>query len=143
MKLKLTLLAALVFCGTTVSAQETDEHHTHKAQRQQLTLSNGELWDADEHTFGSVQEMKQLVELHKKSGNSGDCAALQNSLQVELKDLIRGCTMTGPAHEQLHVWIQSLAPTIEELGKEGSKECRPEALKRIETAIESFRTHFH
>ena len=40
-------------------------------------------------------------------------AALAEELQKQLDSLIAGCTMQGPAHDALHVYLTALIPQVD------------------------------
>lgn len=52
----------------------------------------------------------------------GDPQTLGKRLQADLEKLVQGCTMTGEAHNQLHVFLTAYIPAVEKAFKSGSDE---------------------
>lgn len=140
-------LAALVALSLlpTVPATAAEEHRHHEAAAPQLSLNNGQKWTADKHTMDSVAEMSSLVEKAKAPPAQASVESLNTlgrQLQEKLQSLIRGCTMTGGAHDQLHTWISLLAPQIEVLMTSQNIEEQQAGLEKISTLLTSFNQHF-
>lgn len=77
-------------------------------------LDDGKKWQMDDHTRASIKRMNELVT------NAGDDhPALAAALEAELEVLIKGCTMKGPSHQQLHVFIAALFGRFAALKKGG------------------------
>lgn len=93
-----------------VSAQSTSERPT------VLQLNNGATWEADEHTIASVRRMQDLL-LHHPSWTVEDALLLANGLRSEIGTLIKGCTMTGRAHDQLHLYLKKLTQSVNALSE--------------------------
>ncbi len=105
---------------------ETNSHADHQSSETQavgMTLNNGEKWPMDEHTRNSFSEMEEVffnadhVALEGKG-----LKQLGSDLQADLDGLIKGCTMTGEAHNQLHVYLTGYIPAVQELSKTGNLE---------------------
>ncbi len=95
-------------------------------------LDDGKKWQMDEHTRASVGRVDGLV-----AGAGDDLGALADALDAEIQVLIKGCTMTGPAHDQLHVWLMALIPRIEGLRKGG------DAAKATLAEMKTLSTRYH
>jgi hypothetical protein len=78
-----------------------------------LALDRGKRWPADEHTR---QSMRSMLDATRRGAEKRDAAATK-ALGVELGALLdrlfAGCTMQGPAHAALHVYLTALMPRVE------------------------------
>ncbi len=99
-------------------ATNTEEHghakHQHSASKLALALNNGSKWEMDEHTRTMSKQMKHTF-LSAEHSNLESLNKLGKKLQSQLDVLIRGCTMTGEAHDQLHVFLSTHMPAIHAL----------------------------
>ncbi len=101
----LTLLAA---CGAEEAAEEPAAIAT-------LTLNEGAKWQMDGHTRGSFARMQDWFAAAGKPASLADYQALGRTLTEELQILIGGCTMVGPDHDQLHVFLTEFMPRVNKL----------------------------
>ena len=84
----------------------------------ELDLSSWQKWEVDNHTRQSAKTMSDLLNQTGPFASPSDATALAEALDKERASLVRGCTMTGPAHEQLHAFLEVLSPKIDLLGDE-------------------------
>jgi len=80
-----------------------------------VPLNAGKKWQMDSHTRNSIGRMKQLIE-------GVETATLGKSLAGEFHDLMKGCTMQGEPHNQLHVFLNEFMPGILALSGEMNDE---------------------
>lgn len=100
-----------------------------------VSLNAGKKWQMDEHTRNSIARMKQLVE--------GDKAeTLGKSLAGEFHDLMKGCTMQGKAHDQLHVFLNELMPRILALPADGSDGEFKAEREKIQKLLQEYGQYF-
>ncbi|MDQ2657275.1 MAG: hypothetical protein M3Y60_07625 [Bacteroidota bacterium] len=95
-------------------AIESGDAHHHDADAGPVQLNNGEKWGADEHTVSVVADMKSELSDFEKVGQE-DYDVLADSLTRQLSILVAGCTMTGPAHDELHKWLVPLTENVKNL----------------------------
>jgi hypothetical protein len=111
-----TLLPLVAGCGRqpadTASHDAVHAHDEGGPSREPLVLrlNNGEKWHADRHTMFMVQQMEAELSDFERTG-AKDYQVLADSLAGQLNRLVAGCTMEGPAHDELHKW---LAPLLED-----------------------------
>ncbi len=80
-----------------------------------LTLNDGARWQLDESTRSVFAESRSSLK-------GGDPATLEeaHALAATLKEqqgrLIRGCTMTGSSHDELHTFLKAWIPGVKALG---------------------------
>jgi len=141
MKLYLTLAAALLAAACLMScandgaesesgnAEETSASEVSApedaaiARLARLELDNGNKWVMDDHTRTIFAEMAATFQDSDPSSLDDEGRRdVGTSLQAQLKELIRGCTMTGTAHDQLHVFLAGYIPAISALAESGQVE---------------------
>lgn len=139
------MAAVLVLtCTTMASAEDGHSEHAHGTSIPGLALNDKAKWKADEHTLESVRDMQRFLDdFESDKLELSDYSSLASKLQQELDALIVGCTMQGPAHEQLHSWISSFAPAIRKLGEDSSNSSQKEAYTRVKELLLAFERRFH
>lgn len=116
--LPLTLLVA--GCGKRYADEhnhhvvEAEASHHHEDDGESVGLNNGEKWEADEHTLSVVEDMRAELSDFAKVGEENS-HVLADSLTRQLSVLVAGCTMKGPAHDELHKWLVPLTESIKDL----------------------------
>jgi len=100
-----------------------------------VPLNAGQKWKMDGHTRNSIARMKQLVQ-----GNETD--TLGKSLAGEFHDLMKGCTMQGEAHDQLHVFLNELMPGILALPADGDDVEFKAGRERIRKLLQEYERYF-
>lgn len=139
------IVSLLVLASMDIPARAADEHpHAHE-DAPQLSLDAGRKWEADRHTADSVAAMRSAVRTapaNTAQASIDDLHAAGRQLREQLQALIRGCTMTGKAHDQLHAWIGQLAPEIEKLSSAGQVDAARASLDRISGLLATFDAHF-
>jgi hypothetical protein len=79
---------------------------------------NNQKWRADEATTASIESMQQLLETFEMGKTAGDVVAFQElgkTLNGELNTIFRQCTMTGPAHDELHTFLTPIMKDVQVL----------------------------
>ena len=116
--LLLLFAASLVFAACD-HGPNSHAHGPADHAAQPLKLDEGKRWKTDEPTRASVVAMKGRAADKTLEGK-----ALGEALDKELQKLIRGCKMTGEAHNQLHYWLEPFMGSVKDLreGKEGAAE---------------------
>ena len=112
--IKLVALVTFFTASFSLAANNLDhKHHTHKAKAaiENLNLNSGHKWLVDNHTKKMAMEMKNSF-FSASHANLNSLNKLGKTLFEQKDKLIAGCTMTGDAHGQLHVFLQSHIPAI-------------------------------
>ena len=111
----------------------------------ELSLDNGKKWDADDHTMERISSMRNhIAAAGSASGSELPGSAytdIQKNLNGEVKDLIQGCKMTGPAHDELHKYLEILIPEIENLNR-GDVVVSKTSLQNIDALLNKFQNYF-
>ena len=122
-------------------AMESEASHHHEGDGGSLQLNDGEKWEADEHTISLVEEMKSELSAYDKAGKE-EYHVLADTLTRQLNTLIVGCTMTGPAHEELHKWLVPVTENIKGLGgAQVASDARGEIIE-LEKSLSAFDDFF-
>ncbi len=108
-----------------------------------LSLNNGLKWKANKETSQGVSNMLDLVNksLEKESLSIEDCEALSVGLKKEYQFIFKNCTMTGPAHEQLHNFLTPILRHIKTLKSEDQLESK-NALQSLQIHLVTYVEYF-
>jgi hypothetical protein len=90
-----------------------------------LSLDGDAKWQMDEHTRAVMAETRTAL-----GGTVSDAAgakALGKQLQEQLDRLIKGCTMDGDAHEELHTFLMVYMPEVGMLQRVGDADAAKQA----------------
>lgn len=147
--MKTSILVALMALSTMLSthgyAVEDPSHghasHGSVATPSGLGLNNGERWEMDDHTRNLSQQMYQTFYSADHSTLEGLNAA-GRALEQQMQKLVAGCTMTGKAHEQLHVFLNEHVPTINALTNADDYASARENAIRLKGQLETYQKHF-
>ena len=113
--------------ATEQSAQEETEvvshenHETHEASSvlnnnwmDEIQMDNGSKWLANIETNEGVKKMNAILESHS-TNTLEDYHSLATELTHAKNYVIKECTMKGPSHDNLHVWLLPLMEKIDTL----------------------------
>lgn len=116
------ILAVLVSCGNPQPAEhdhgKNESSHDHSAGT--VPLNGDRKWKADEVTKENVAAMMNVVS-DDAYADPGKRSQLVTALQGEIDTLVKECTMKGPEHDALHVWLEQVLKDVKAL-KEGKNE---------------------
>ncbi|WP_185236301.1 hypothetical protein [Teredinibacter franksiae] len=118
-------------------AEHADEHKsaaTHKNVTEHIhpTLNHGAKWQMDHHT------RKMFTSMSERVHTEGDLKDIGGKLNDDLQKLIEGCTMTGAAHDQLHIFLTPYIPAVAKLAEQGTKE----AFQEVKRALDDYQSYF-
>ncbi len=108
----------------------------------QLTLNDGEKWQVDEHTRASAARLAETAGGAEPISSVEDARALGEALDTELDLLVQKCTMTGPAHDQLHVFLVALFPKVAALEEKTEVADLQRTREEIGSLLEAYGAHF-
>lgn len=125
-----------------VSEQKTDESHaTSNAWVEEIELDKGSKWEANLETNEGVDKMLELV----KSTNPKtvkDYHSLASDLNETKNFVVNKCTMEGPSHDNLHIFLHPLIEKIGALGKVSSIDEGAEIKASIKENLEVYYNYF-
>ena len=127
-------LLALVSCKDSKkqdAKKETIEHSDDTQNNQQnqepsgiyanawiseIQNDNGTKWQADKPTNEGVQQLQNTINTQTAS-TLEDYLKLAKQLNDEKNLVVKNCTMEGPSHDNLHIWLHPLIEKIDALLK--------------------------
>jgi len=87
----------------------------------------------DEHTRISFVKMADsFLNTDHASMETTELKSVGGELQTELNVLVKGCTMTGEAHDQLHVYLAGYMPAVKTLSQNGDMESAKQVKQYLE-----------
>ena len=140
----LVVTALFVSCDDDSSKShmsDDDSHSSHLSDTPEegLRLNNGLKWKMDDHTRSIFVKMANSFPSTDYLSFEGE--GLKNAgsdLQVQIGELIQGCTMTGEAHDQLHVYLAGYIQAVAALSKTG----RTEDARKVKDYLEIYAHYF-
>lgn len=141
LSIALAMTLATMQASPGMAAEVAADHHAAPTE-QQLTLNDGRKWAADKHTVDSVAAMRSTIRQVPRGASAAELHVVGGKLQEQLQTMIRGCTMTGSPHDQLHTWISLLAPEIQNVIKAEQAGAGHTSIANISSLLDSFDAHF-
>lgn len=161
--MKKTILAAAIISAFLMSCNETKQKtensetveateavHEHHGEEMtainndwvnEIKLDNGERWDANIETNEGVEKMQSLIQTSEKQSVE-DYHALATDLNETKNFVVKKCTMEGPSHDNLHVFLHPLIEKIEALGKVSTVEEGSEITASIKENLDGYYKYF-
>ncbi len=158
--LSLAIISALlVSCNETKNkevitdavdtVEEVHEHHDtdmashalNNAWVSEIKLDDGNKWDANIETTEGVNKMLNIVKSSETKNVEG-YHALASELNEVKNFVVKECTMEGPSHDNLHVFLHPLIEKIEALGKVTTTEEGAEVTASIKENLDGYYTYF-
>ncbi|MGB5420236.1 hypothetical protein [Algibacter sp.] len=107
-----------------------------------INLNDGAKWQANVETNEGVKKMQDVLKTIQTTSLE-DYHELANQLNESKNYVIKNCTMKGPSHDYLHVWLLPLMAKIEALSETKTVEDASEIKNNIEENINRYNTYFH
>ena len=150
-RIVMSLLFATIFlvsCGHGDAESHQHDGHSHAAPSDNaasadglegIVLNDGIKWEMDDHTRSVFTKMATsfLSADHASLGEDGLKQA-GSDLREDINALIQGCTMTGAAHDQLHVYLGGYMPAVAALSDSG----RLEDARKVQHYLEQYGNYF-
>ena len=118
-----------------------ETHAMGNAWVNEIKLNNGNKWEANLETTEGVDKMLNLVKSSDPK-TVEDYHALASKLNEEKNYVVKKCTMEGPSHDNLHVFLHPLIEKIEALGKVSSTDEGAEVTASIKENLEGYYNYF-
>jgi len=103
-----------------------------------IVLNNGAKWQANKETTDGVKKMLLLI-TDNEATTIDDYKELGDKLSEVKNWVVKECTMEGPSHDNLHVWLYPLIKKIEQLQK---TETTNEGAKTLADIIENLNAYY-
>jgi len=107
----------------------------------EIKLNNGDKWEANIETTQGVDKMIYLINTSKPK-NVDDYLTLANTLNDVKNNLVKACTMKGPSHDNLHIFLHPLIEKINLLLKTKTMEEGLEITTSIQENLEPYQNYF-
>jgi hypothetical protein len=118
-----------------------ETHSMNNAWVNEIKLDNGSKWEANLETTEGVDKMLSLVK-SSDTKTVEDFHALASKLNEDKNVVVKKCTMEGPSHDNLHVFLHPLIEKIEALGKVSTTEEGAEVTASIKENLEGYYEYF-
>ena len=129
--------------GAHAANDDSHGHSNHNAEAATsgLNLNNGDRREMDDHTRKMSSKMEETF-FSADHSNQTSLNALGNHLEAQLGELISGCTMSGEAHNQLHLFLTDYVPTIQSLAKAEDYDTARNSAIKLKQSLENYKKHF-
>lgn len=118
-----------------------ETHSINNAWVNEIKLNNGSKWDANIETTEGVEKMLDIVKSSNKE-TVEDYHALASDLNDVKNFVVKECTMKGPSHDNLHVFLHPLIEKIDALGKVSTATEGSEVTSSIKENLDGYYTYF-
>ena len=153
---KLFFLALTAFtlfsCNSGANNVIVDEHagHNHEteeapvANAEVIPMNNGAKWKADKATTKNVAELKTIAETFKLkvTPELKDYQELNGEFGRALNKMIQQCTMSGPDHDALHVWLEPVLKDNAKLKESSDVAASHDIFLSIDKRINNYPNYF-
>ena len=125
-----------------------ENHETHQASSvlnnnwiNEIQMDNGAKWAANIETTNGINDMLKFISEAKTETVEG-YLNLADKLNSRKNTLVKECSMTGPSHDNLHIFLHPLIEKIDVLLETKSTEEGTETLKSITDNLNAYTTYF-
>jgi hypothetical protein len=126
-------------------AELTEQHTERKAfgndWMQEIKMNNGVKWTANPETNEGVVRMQSVLTTSNPK-ELKDYHMVANVLNDEKNFVVKECTMKGPSHDNLHVWLHPLIEKIDALKEVKTLEEAQGIYKSIEENVNAYDYYF-
>ena len=127
------------------SAHEHHEDHLDTAYQNDwvanMQLDNDNKWQANNETNEGVLKMQNILKSYE-TNSLEEYHSLATELNEVKNYVVKECTMTGPSHDNLHVWLHPLIEKIEKLLNAESLDDAAKLKLSIQENIAAYYTYF-
>ena len=116
-------------------------HEDHSGKAVSVALNNGEKWPANAETSQGINNMVRIIHSIPQAPNVEDYHATKIALDQEFNTILKKCTMTGEAHDQLHNYLLPLKEIIDQLGSESIDENK-KVVARLDQYLNEYSNYF-
>ncbi len=142
-KLLKFLFALILITLANISFAKDTKHQHHSNQQYQtaLQLNDNKKWEMDEHTRSTFAQIENAFYTGDHSSYQ-TLNAIGEELQKLTDKLIQGCTMTGKAHDQLHIFLTNYIPAVDALEKSNDDKSAIEIAINLKHQLEQYKKYF-
>lgn len=118
-----------------------ETHSINNEWVEDIKLDDGSKWHANSETTKGVDKMMSLIE-SSNTKTVKDYQALASKLNEVKNFVVKECTMKGPSHDNLHVFLHPLIEKIDSLGKVSTVEEGSEVKAGIKENLKEYYNYF-
>lgn len=129
---------------TELQESKTNEQETVALNNnwlEEIQLDQGEKWDANLETTQGVNQMAEIIENHSPK-TVEEFQNLASKLNDKKNFIVKECTMKGPSHDNLHIFLHPLIEKIDALSSVKSADQGEDILASINENIKEYYNYF-
>lgn len=146
----LMIAGVLLACNSATNKDKTEatapaeNHSNHTDNGTALQLNNGAKWKADSITNRNVVDLRTIADNFKilPFPTLGEYQILSTDLGTSLNKLVNECKMTGPDHDALHQWLETVLKETNELKTVSDTTVARQTFKVIDQSIDGYHNYF-
>lgn len=108
----------------------------------EIEMNSGEKWEANAETTEGVKNMLTLID-ESKTDTLEDYHNLGSKLNDEKNFIIKECTMEGPSHDNLHVFLHPLVDKVAALQNSKSTAEAEEIIESMKVNLQKYYDYFN
>ena len=121
--------------------QEISTEESHESIDKEITLNNGELWQANPETTEGILKMKERINSFNDFEKKEAYASLKEGLETDFTELFQKCTMKGEAHIQLHNYLFPFIDLFDSLDSSDIETCK-KSFKELNSHLNDYYSYF-
>lgn len=141
--------AAFLYIGANVAiAQEHNHAHAHHPKESpQLTLNNGNKWEADDNLRQAMSHIRdalsvELHAIHSGKATTAQYQALARKTNDQITFMVKNCKLDQKTDEMLHLVLADIIAGADAMAGKDIGEARKGA-EKIAGALNSYGTYFN
>lgn len=126
-----------------VHTNETAHHDSplDNSWTKEIELDNGKKWEANKETNIGVEKMLNIIK-ERDPRTLNEYHEMASQLNDQKNFVVKECTMTGPSHDNLHIFLHPLIEKIDALGKVENVEEGSEIVESVKENLEAYFNYF-
>lgn len=104
--------------------EQKAEKKPHSSPKKEMSLNNGERWTANFETTSGVHKMTAKMDEFSEKNDVAAYGVLVKSLKSNYSMIFKKCTMTGPAHDQLHTFLVPISGLFKGMASDDLTTCQ-------------------
>lgn len=143
----LLCLSVLIISCSEAPENITDTATQEQAQselaqwEQDIKLNQGAPWRANKATSVGIVNMYGII-VESAPTSHNDYKEMADALNQEMNMLIQRCTMTGPSHDNLHVYLEPLLKKLTELKEAETAKASKQLTSEIQEHLMVYNKYF-
>jgi len=139
--MKTNLLSTLILVSCLTMFSCGGDQISHEGTSSQVELNEGKKWQANPETTDGINKMTVLVQQFEPTENVADYQALSEQLNLAFKEIFEKCSMTGPAHDQLHNYLLPMLGIMKKMRSDDLELCKA-SVQRMDDRLQEYEEYF-